>query len=70
MPLNDAGIPFDFDVPAFLAGENGLVAVLVQKQARFIAGCAVGGAGPQDGKLHHPAGLILKPFHSQYVVAL
>ena len=30
MPLNDAGIPFDFDVPAFLAGENGLVAVLVQ----------------------------------------
>ena len=50
MALNHAGIPLDFDFPAFLAEKGGLIPVLREKQPHFIAGVAVGGAGAQDGK--------------------
>ncbi len=65
MALNHTGIPFDFDFPALLAEEGGLIPVLREKQPHFIAGAAVGSAGAQDGKLDHPAGVVPKTLHSE-----
>ena len=54
MALDHMGIPLDFDFPALLALQGGLIAVLGQKQPHFITGTAVG-TGTQDRKLNHPA---------------
>ena len=61
------GALFDFDLPALLAEQGGLIAVLGEKQAHLIAGAAVG-TGTQDGKLNHPAGIVPKPLHGKNVV--
>ena len=68
MALNHTGIPLDFDFSALLAYEGGLIPVLREKQPHFIAGAAVG-TGTQDGKLDHPAGVVLKTLHGQNVVS-
>ena len=71
MTLNYTGVPFDFDLPALLALQSGLIPVLGQKQPHFLSGAAVSCAGTQDGKLNHPAGVILKTLHgllnSEYI---
>ena len=69
MALNHTGIPLDFDFPALLAQEGGLIAVLRKKQPYFITGTAVG-TGTQDRKLNHPAGGVLKTLHGKNVVSL
>ena len=68
MALNHAGVPFDFDFPALLDQESGLIPVLRKKQPHFITGAAVG-TGTQDGKLDHPTGVILKTLHGKNVVS-
>jgi hypothetical protein len=68
MALNDTGIPLDFDFPALLAVKGGLIAVLCEKQPHFITGAAVG-AGALNGKLDHPAGVVLKTLHGKNVVS-
>ena len=68
MSLDDTGVTLDFDFPALLAQEGGLIAVLRKKQPHFITGTAVG-AGTQDRKLNHPAGVILKTLHGKNVVS-
>ncbi|EDM98351.1 hypothetical protein BACCAP_03786 [Pseudoflavonifractor capillosus ATCC 29799] len=68
MTLDHMGIPLNFDFPAFLTGESGLIFVLREKQPCFIAGAAIG-ARTQDGKLDHPAGVILKTLHGENVVS-
>ena len=68
MPLDHAGVPLDFDLPALLAEQGGLIAVLGEKQPHLVAGAAVG-AGAQDGKLDHPAGIVPKPLHGKNVVS-
>ena len=68
MALDHAGIPLDFDFPALLAYEGGLIPVLGEKQPHFIAGTAVG-TGTQDGKLDHPTGVVLKTLHGENIVS-
>lgn len=68
MALDHMGIPLDFDFPVLLTQESGLIPVLCEKQPHFITGAAVG-AGTQDGKLNHPAGVVLKTLHGQNVVS-
>ena len=68
MALNDTGIPLDFDFPALLAVKGGLIPVLREKQPHFIAGVAVG-TGTLNGKLDHPAGVILKTLYGQNIVS-
>ena len=68
MSLDDTGVTLDFDFPALLAQEGGLIAVLRKKQPHFITGTAVG-AGTQDRKLNHPAGVVLKTLHGKNVVS-
>ena len=41
MALDHTGIPLDFDFPALLAYEGGLIPVLGEKQPHFIAGTTV-----------------------------
>ena len=69
MPLDDTGVPLDFDLPTLLALQGGLIPVLSQKQPHFISGAAISSAGTQDGKLNHPAGVIPKPLYSENVVS-
>ena len=69
MTLNYTGVPFDFDLPALLALQGGLITVLSQKQPHFISGSAINGVGMQDGKLDHPAGAIPKPFYGKNIVS-
>jgi len=69
MTLNYTGVPFDFDLPALLALQGGLITVLSQKQPHFISGASVSSAGTQDGKLDHPAGVIPKPLYGENVVS-
>lgn len=68
MTLNDTGIPLDFDFPALLAVKGGLIPVLREKQPHFIARAAVG-TGTLNGKLDHPAGVILKTLYGQNIVS-
>ena len=68
MALDHTSIPLDFDFPALLAYEGGLIPVLREKQPHFITGTTVG-AGTQDGKLDHPAGVIPKPLYGENVVS-
>ena len=68
MTLDHMSIPLDFDFPALLAEKGGLIPVLREKQPHFIAGAAVG-AGTQDGKLDHPAGVVLKTLHGENIVS-
>ena len=68
MALDHTGIPLDFDFPALLAVKGGLIPVLREKQPHFITGAAVG-AGALNGKLDHPAGVILKTLHGENVVS-
>ena len=68
MSLNHTGVPLDFDFPALLALQGGLIAVLRKKQPHFITGTAVG-TGTQDRKLNHPAGVVLKTLHGKNVVS-
>ena len=69
MPLDNVGIPLDFDLLATLGVQGLPVAVLGEKQAHLVAGAAVRGAGLADRKLHHPAGAVLKSLHSQNVMS-
>ena len=69
MTLNYTGVPFDFDLPALLALQGGLITVLSQKQPHFISGASVSSAGTQDGKLDHLAGVIPKPLYGENVVS-
>ena len=68
MALDHTGIPLDFDFPALLAMKSGLIPVLGEKQPHFISGAAVG-TGTQDGKLDHPAGVVLETLHGENVVS-
>ena len=68
MALDYMGIPLDFDFPALLTQESGLIPVLCEKQPHFIAGTTVG-AGTLNGKLDHPAGVILKTLHGENIVS-
>ncbi|EFE12536.1 hypothetical protein CLOM621_07196 [Clostridium sp. M62/1] len=68
MALDHTGIPLDFDFPALLAEKGGLIPGLREKQPHFIAGAAAG-TGTQNGKLDHPASVILKTLHVQNVVS-
>ena len=68
MALDHTGIPLDFDFPALLAVKGGLIPVLREKQPHFIAGVAVG-TGTLNGKLDHPAGVILKTLYGQNIVS-
>jgi len=68
MALDHTGIPLDFDFPALLAYEGGLIPVLRKKQPYIIAGAAEG-AGTQDGKLDHPSGAVLETLHGENVVS-
>ena len=69
MPLDNVGIPLNFDLLAVLGVQGLPVAVLGEKQANLIAGVAVGGMGLTNRKLDHPAGTVLKTLHSQNVVS-
>ena len=68
MALDHTGIPLDFDFPALLAYEGGLIPVLREKQPHIIAGATVG-AGTLNGKLDHPSGIILKTLYGQDIVS-
>ena len=68
MALDHMSIPLDFDFPALLAEKGGLIPVLREKQPHFIAGAAVG-TGTLNGKLDHPAGVILKTLHGENIVS-
>ena len=68
MALDHTGIPLDFDFPALLAYEGGLIPVLREKQPYIIAGAAVG-TGTLNRKLDHPAGCILKTLYGQDIVS-
>ena len=68
MALDHTGIPLNFDFPALLAYEGGLIPVLCKKQPHFIAGAAVG-TGTQNGKLDHPASVVLKTLHGENIVS-
>ena len=78
MSLNHTSVTLDLDLPALLALQGGLIPVLGQKQPHFLSGTAVSCAGTQDGKLNHPAGIILKrstarmlcPFSSRAEISL
>ena len=67
MALDHTGIPLDFDFPALLAYEGGLIPVLGKKQPHFLAGAAVG-TWTQDGKLNHPLGAVLETLYGENVV--
>ena len=67
MALDHTGIPLDFDFPALLAYEGGLIPVLGEKQPHFITGATVR-TGTLNGKLDHPAGVILKTLYGKNVV--
>jgi hypothetical protein len=67
MALDHTGIPLDFDFPALLTQESGLIPVLCEKQPHFITGAAVR-TGTLNGKLDHPAGVILKTLYGKNVV--
>ena len=69
MSLNHTSVTLDLDLPALLALQSGLIPVLGQKQPHFLSGAAVSCAGTQDGKLNHPAGVILKTLHGKNVVS-
>jgi len=69
MPLDNVGIPLNFDLLAALGVQGLPVAVLGEKQANLIAGATVGGTGLTNCKLDHPAGLILESLHSQNVMS-
>ena len=69
VPLDNVGMALNFDLLAALGVQGLPVAVLGEKQAHLVAGAAVGGAGLADRKLHHPAGAVLKPLHSQNVMS-
>ena len=69
MSLNHTSVTLDLDLPALLALQGGLIPVLSQKQPHFISGSAVSGAGAQNGKLNHPAGVIPKPLYGENVVS-
>ena len=70
MTLNYTGAPFDFDLPALLTLQGGLIPILCQKQPHFIYVPSVSSAGTQDGKLDHPAGVIPKPFYGENVMQI
>ena len=69
MALYNVGIPLDFDLLAALGVQGLPVAILGEKQANLIAGAAVGGTGLANHELHHPAGAVLEPLHSQNVMS-
>ena len=69
MALDDVGSSLDADFSAVLALQSQLIVCLVQKQAHFITGAAVGIALFQDNKLNHPARTVLKSLHSQNIMA-